>query len=78
MIPFDDAASWDDFCYKLRVLSEQGATCYIQFRMVNGRIHRKTLKQVNDLAQCYINRIKEEYAISKLQGPIVQIGENHA
>lgn len=58
-MPFDEDPSWDQFIYHLRVLSLCGVSFRsIELRMVEGRLHRDTLKKVNDVARRFIDMYK--------------------
>ena len=54
MIEDPDDASWDEFLFKLRVLRINQASCYLKVRIVRGKLHRKTLKYLNDFAAQFI------------------------
>ena len=60
MILFDEDPAWDSAIYQLRLLSQQGVSCYIKVRLKNGRLDRRTLKYLNDLASPIIRRLKEQ------------------
>lgn len=60
MILFDDDPAWDTAITHLRLLSQQGISCYIKIRLKNGRLDRRTLKYLNDLASPIIKRLKEQ------------------
>ena len=60
MTLFDDDPAWDVAITQLRLLSQQGISCYIKLRLKNGRLDRNTLRYLSSLTSPIIKRLKEQ------------------